>query len=300
MSDQNLTEQQNPRSEMLDEMDIPSILKLMNTEDHTVPAAVEAALPQIEPAVTAIVDVMQNGGRLFYVGAGTSGRLGVLDASECPPTFGVPPELVTGLIAGGDSALRTAVEGAEDRPEPGARDITERVTKNDAVVGLAASGQTPYILGAMRAAGRIGAVTVGISCNRHTPLSQIVQFPIEVLVGPEIITGSTRLKAGTAQKLVLNMISTTVMIQTGKVYGNLMVNVQASNQKLRQRVVRIIRTATGVDAATARHFSQAADGDARVAILMIEFGLEATVIRQALQQNRDHFRNTRRQLLAQS
>ncbi len=292
MSVINLTELRNPASKNLDQMEIGEILRLMNAEDFAAVKAVQQALPRLEKALVAIVKAMQAGGRLFYVGAGTSGRLGVLDAAECPPTFGVAEDVVTGIIAGGEPALRNAVEGAEDDHLAGAQVIAELVSAADIVVGLAASGRTPYVLGAIGQANNLGALTIGICCNTDSPLAQSVDYPIEILVGPEIVTGSTRLKAGTAQKLILNMISTTVMVQLGKVYGNLMINVQATNTKLRQRVIRIIQEAAGVDETAARRFCEAADGDARLAILMIRFRLTATQARQALAAQQDHFGRT--------
>lgn len=286
---QPVTEQRNAKSAQLDQLSVPEIIRLMNEEDQTVASSVQRSLPQITRAVEAIVEVMRRGGRLFYVGAGTSGRLGVLDASECPPTFGVDRSLVTGLIAGGDTAITTAIENAEDDDEAGAREIEAHITANDAVVGIAASGNTPYVIGAIRRAREIGAMTAGISCNESTKLSQAAEYAIEVPVGPEIVTGSTRLKAGTATKMVLNMITTTAMIRLGKVYGNLMVNVQATNEKLRDRVVRIVSEAAKVDREVAAAFAHQADGDARVAILMIRFGVEKEQAVEALTECGQHF-----------
>ncbi|WP_036745956.1 N-acetylmuramic acid 6-phosphate etherase [Paenibacillus sp. UNC451MF] len=286
---QPVTEQRNAKSGQLDQLSIPEIIRLMNEEDQTVAFSVQQSLPQITLAVEAIVEVMKQGGRLFYVGAGTSGRLGVLDASECPPTFGVNRALVTGLIAGGETAITTAIENAEDDEEAGAKEIEAQITASDAVVGIAASGNTPYVIGAIRRARELGALTAGVSCNAGTKLSQEAQYAIEVPVGPEVVTGSTRLKAGTATKMVLNMITTTAMIQLGKVYGNLMVNVQATNEKLRDRVVRIVREATGVEHELAAAFAQQAEGDARVAILMIRFGVGKEKALEALSQSGHHF-----------
>lgn len=265
---QRSTEQRNQHSMNLDQMNVKQILQLMNDEDRKPALAVKQALPQIERAVHAIVHAVSNGGRLFYIGAGTSGRLGVLDASECPPTFGVDPELVQGIIAGGEAALTRSIENAEDDAEAGEREAEARFTAKDAVVGLAASGATPYVIGAMRKAKEIGAVTASISCNVNTPLSQAVDYPIELDTGPEVLTGSTRLKAGTAQKMVLNMISTALMVRLGKVYENLMVDVQASNTKLKKRVERIISAATGVSIDRARQLAQQAGGNAKLAIVM--------------------------------
>ncbi|TVY10180.1 N-acetylmuramic acid 6-phosphate etherase [Paenibacillus cremeus] len=284
-----VTEQRNEKSQHLDRLNVQEIVTLINEEDQTVALKVKDALPQITAAIEAVVEVMTRGGRLFYIGAGTSGRLGILDASECPPTFGVSPELVNGIIAGGEVAIRSAVENAEDDSEEGARTLAAMVQPGDVVVGIAASGTTPYVIGAMREANRLGIPTVGISCNQNAPLSAEVKYPIEVAVGPEIVTGSTRLKAGTAQKMVLNMISTTAMIRLGKVYGNLMVNMQATNQKLRERMVRIIRDATGADEESARRAGMEAGGDARIAILMIMFGIGSAPAEAALTQARGHF-----------
>lgn len=284
-----MTEERNETSQDLDQLSTNEILKTMNNEDMKVAEAVQKSLPSIEQAIEQIVTTMKKGGRLFYIGAGTSGRLGILDASECPPTFGVEREMVTGIIAGGEAAIKFAIENAEDDAEAGKRDIRAYITSSDAVVGLTASGMTPYVLGAIEEANKMGAVTVGLSCNTHTKLSAVASFPIEVLVGPEVITGSTRLKAGTAQKMVLNMITTTTMIKLGKVYGNLMVNVQATNNKLRDRVVRIVKEATGADYETAKSYSEEAKGDARIAILMLKYKVNRSLAQDALQQTNGHF-----------
>ncbi len=285
-----LTEQSGMNRENLDTSSVEEIIELMNKEDMTVAETVNRALPDITAAVEAIVRVMEKGGRLFYMGAGTSGRLGILDASECPPTFGVDEELVQGMIAGGATAIQSAIENAEDDEEAGRLEVIEKVTSHDAVVGIAASGRTPYVIGGIKAANHLGALTVGISCNSSAPLSAYSRHPIEVPVGPEVVTGSTRLKAGTAQKMVLNMISTTAMIKLGKVYGSLMVNVQATNQKLRERVVRIVMDATDVDEKQARLMTKAAHGDARIAILMIQYRISYDAARAALDQSNGHFR----------
>ncbi|MDR6567097.1 N-acetylmuramic acid 6-phosphate etherase [Chitinophaga ginsengisegetis] len=225
----------------LEKMSVQELLTNMNKEDQTVPLAVEKAIPQIEKLVTAVADKMLAGGRLFYMGAGTSGRLGVVDASECPPTFGVPQGLVVGLIAGGDTAIRKAVEFAEDSRTQGWEDLQAyNITDKDVVVGIAASGTTPYVIGALNECRKHGIVTGSISCNPDTPVSAAADFPVEVVVGPEFVTGSTRLKSGTAQKLVLNMLSTAVMIQLGRVEDNKMVNMQLSNEKLVDRGVKML------------------------------------------------------------
>jgi len=225
----------------LEKMSVNELLVNMNTEDHTVPLAVAKAIPQIEKLVTAVADKMLAGGRLFYMGAGTSGRLGVVDASECPPTFGVPQGLVVGIIAGGDTAIRKAVEFAEDSRTQGWEDLQAyNITDKDVVVGIAASGTTPYVIGALNECRKHGIVTGSISCNPETPVSAAADFPVEVVVGPEFVTGSTRLKSGTAQKLVLNMLSTAVMIQLGRVEDNKMVNMQLSNEKLVDRGVKML------------------------------------------------------------
>jgi N-acetylmuramic acid 6-phosphate etherase len=231
----------------LDKMSIHEILRHINEEDKKIPLAVEKALPQVERLVGVISDKMLAGGRLFYIGAGTSGRLGVVDASECPPTFGVPPGMVLGLIAGGEGAMFRAVEFAEDSSEDGWKDLEEhQVSDKDVVVGIAASGTTPYVIGALRECRNRGIVTGSITCNPGAPVSAVADFPIEVVVGPEFVTGSTRMKSGTAQKLVLNMISTTVMIQLGRVEGNRMVNMLLSNEKLVDRGVKMVMGQLGI------------------------------------------------------
>jgi N-acetylmuramic acid 6-phosphate etherase len=263
------TEQLNPRSEGLDTLSTEQMLAVFNREDQTVAHAVERALPAIARLVDAAAGALCAGGRLFYIGAGTSGRLGVLDASECPPTFNVPEDLVTGLIAGGDYALRHAVEGVEDRPEAGAEDLARAgFTSADFLVGIAASGRTPYVLGAVDAAAGMGAATGGIACCREAELSRRVRYPVEVATGPEVIGGSTRLKAGTATKMVLNMISSGVMVKLGLVYSNLMVNVQPRNAKLVDRAQRIIMAVAGVDRTRAAAALDGAGMDVRTAIVM--------------------------------
>jgi N-acetylmuramic acid 6-phosphate etherase len=231
----------------LEKMSVAELLNNINQEDKTVPDAVEKAIPQIEKLVLAISDKMLAGGRLFYIGAGTSGRLGIVDASECPPTFGVPYGLVIGIIAGGDKAITTAVEFAEDNLDEGWNDLMKHfVSDKDVVVGLAASGSTPYVIGALKQCRRKGIITGSISCNPNAPVSREADYPVEIVVGPEFITGSTRMKSGTAQKLVLNMISTSVMIQLGRVEDNKMVNMQLSNVKLVDRGVKMVMEGLGI------------------------------------------------------
>ena len=240
MAFQKITEQ-NSLHDHLEKKTVGELLKAMNQEDRKVPEAVEKAIPQIETLVEKIVKRMKKGGRIFYMGAGTSGRLGVLDASEIPPTFGMPPHLVVGLIAGGDHALRNPVENAEDDTERGWQELQERnINQTDTLVGIAASGTTPYVIGVLRKARENGILTASISCNPDSPVAQEAEIPIEIIVGPEFVTGSTRLKSGTAQKLVLNMITTTTMIKLGRVKGNKMVNMQLTNAKLVDRGTRMI------------------------------------------------------------
>ncbi|UFT98707.1 N-acetylmuramic acid 6-phosphate etherase [Radiobacillus kanasensis] len=285
----NVTEMKNEQSENLHAFSTKQIIELMNSEDRTVIDRVQKAIPQIEVAIDQVVACLKNGGRVYYFGAGTSGRLGVLDASECPPTFGVPSTLINGIIAGGDHALRYAVENAEDDIEAGRNKAKEVLTNRDLVVGIASSGRTPYVIGALEYANEQNIPTVGLSCNLNSVLSTVAKYPIEVPVGPEIVTGSTRLKAGTAQKMVLNMISTTSMIKLGKVYQNYMVNLQATNAKLRRRSISIITEITGVGEEVAKEFSHRAEGDTRIAILMIMFGIEIEKAKETLKAYGDHF-----------
>jgi N-acetylmuramic acid 6-phosphate etherase len=262
------TEAANPASADIDALPTLEMLRVINAADREVASAVERELPNIAAAVDAIATRLAIGGRLFYIGAGTSGRLGVLDASECPPTFNTPPELVQGLIAGGDRALRRSIEKAEDDPEQAKRDLEERAfAPEDALVGIAASGRTPYVLGGLFYARQIGALSVGLSCTANSEVAQAAEIAITPIPGPEIITGSTRMRAGTATKLVLNMISTGVMIRLGYVYGNLMVNVQPTNGKLTDRARRIIAAIAGVSYEEASWLLAEA-GSVRVAVLM--------------------------------
>ncbi len=274
MLDKLETEKRNPASAGISLVGTTEMLRIINEEDKKVALAVETEIPRIAEAVDAITARARNGGRLFYIGAGTSGRLGVLDASECPPTFNVPNEMVQGIIAGGESALSKATEATEDSPEMGAHDLMERGFGGaDSLVGIAASGRTPYVLGAVAKARELGAVTIGISCAKDSELSRAVQIAIEPVVGPEILTGSTRLKAGTATKLVLNMLTTGMMIRLGMTYGNLMVNVQPKNVKLVDRARRIIEAATGVSADRAMELLELSGRSVRTAIVMGKLGV---------------------------
>ncbi len=286
------TEARNPRSEHIDELSTLDMLTLINQEDATIAAAVASEIPSIAQAVDAITERFAQGGRLFYIGAGTSGRLGVLDASECPPTFSVPPTLVQGLIAGGDMALRKSSEHSEDSSEEGASDLAAAgfgianasdpsAKTPDILVGIAASGRTPYVLGALLHARSLGALTIGLSCVANSPISKIADLAITPSTGPEVITGSTRMKAGTATKLVLNMLTTGVMIRTGAVYGNLMVNVKPSNDKLIDRALRIVIAATGCDRFTATRLLHEA-GSVKTAIAMQKLSLSRTAAEQRL------------------
>ncbi|MDN5352068.1 MAG: N-acetylmuramic acid 6-phosphate etherase [Clostridiales bacterium] len=285
------TEQQNKKSLELDSMSPLDALTLMNEEDQKVALAVKSVIPQIEKAVAATVKAFENGGRLIYIGAGTSGRLGVLDAAECPPTFGVNPEMVVGLIAGGRRAFTEAVEGAEDSLTMGTEDLKAiHLTAKDVVVGIAASGRTPYVVEALKYARSIGCATAGISCNAGSPVGATAEIPIEVTVGPEVLTGSTRLKAGTAQKMVLNMISTVSMVGIGKVYQNLMVDVQQTNLKLESRAVRIVMNATDADVNTASDTLKKAGGHVKTAITMILLNCDLETAKDKLDVAKGHIR----------
>ena len=270
------TEQPNPNTRQIDQLPTLDALRLINAEDATVAAAVEAALPDIAQAVDAIAERLRAGGRLIYVGAGTSGRLGVLDAVECVPTFGTPPELVQGLIAGGLPALTQAAEGAEDDRTAGHDELLAlAVSAADAVVGIAASGRTPYVRGALDAAREVGALRIGIACNTPAPLLDAAEIAIAAIVGPEVIAGSTRLKAGTAQKLILNMISTATMIRLGKVYGNRMVDVKVTNQKLAARARRLVVEIAGIDEDEAARLLAQTGNRVKPAVVMALLGLSA-------------------------
>ena len=270
-----ITEQRIPNSMIGDCLSALEIVQLMNKEDKQVPLAIEKCLPQIAQAVECIVAAFQQGGRLVYIGAGTSGRLGVLDASECPPTFGVSPEMVKGIIAGGERALRHPIEGAEDSKTHAVVDLqTIQFSSKDILVGIAASGRTPYVIGALEHAKSLGSVTVSIASNPNSAMANIVDIAIDTVVGPEVLTGSSRLKSGTAQKLVLNMLTTASIILMGKCYQNLMVDVQASNEKLKARAIRIVMQATDCEKALAEETLKLADQNAKLAIMMILSGLD--------------------------
>lgn len=269
------TEQNNPESVAIDQMDPIQIAMLMNREDLKVVAAVERVLPEIARAIETVTERVQAGGRLIYIGAGTSGRLGVLDASECPPTFNTPPALVVGLIAGGHRALTNAIEGAEDNRQAGEEDLRGvELDAKDVVCGIATSGRTPYVLGGLAYAQSVGAATLGVTCNEVSELTEVSDVLIAPVVGPEILSGSTRLKAGTATKMVLNMISTGTMIRIGKTYGNWMVDLRATNVKLKDRSIRIVSGITGLDRQRAESLLARCDGDVKTAIVSQALGVE--------------------------
>ncbi|WP_406105766.1 N-acetylmuramic acid 6-phosphate etherase [Streptomyces sp. NBC_01003] len=285
------TEAFRPELSEIDRLSTVEIAQIMNGEDASVPTAVAEQLPQIAAAIDGTAERMARGGRLVYAGAGTAGRLGVLDASECPPTFNTDPSEVVGLIAGGPSAMVKAVEGAEDSKELAAQDLDALgLTADDVVVGISASGRTPYAIGAVEHARGRGALTIGLSCNADSALAAAADHGIEVVVGPELLTGSTRLKAGTAQKLVLNMLSTITMIRLGKTYGNLMVDVRASNEKLRARSRRIVALATGADDAAIEAALAATDGEVKNAILVILGSVDGPTAARLLTDSKGHLR----------
>ncbi|MGL4628089.1 MAG: N-acetylmuramic acid 6-phosphate etherase [Cetobacterium sp.] len=264
------TESRNQNTLDIDRVSTIEMVKKINDEDKKVAEAVEKELPQIAEAIDGIVERLKKGGRLIYIGAGTSGRLGILDASECPPTYGVSEELVQGVIAGGQEAIFRAQEGAEDSKELAINDLKEKnITKLDVIVGLAASGRTPYVIGGLEYANEIGALTISVTCNANSAVANTAQIAISPVVGPEVVTGSTRLKSGTAQKLVLNMLSTGSMIKLGKVYGNLMVDVQSTNEKLVERAKKIVSEATGVDTDIAAEYLNETKSNVKLAIFMI-------------------------------
>ncbi|MEB7498603.1 N-acetylmuramic acid 6-phosphate etherase [Leclercia pneumoniae] len=286
-----VSETRNPQTMDLDALSTFDLVSRFNQQDTLVAQAVKETLPEVAKAVDAAATSLKSGGRIIYMGAGTSGRLGVLDASECPPTFGVPHGLVIGLIAGGPGALLKAVEGAEDSPQLGEDDLRDiALTPQDLVVGLAASGRTPYVLGGLAFAKQTGCTTVAISCNPGSPIAQVADIAISPVVGPEALTGSTRLKSGTAQKLVLNMISTGAMVKFGKVYQNLMVDMKATNVKLIDRACRMVVEATGTTREEAEKVLQQTDYDVKPAILMILSGLDATTARARLDQHNGFLR----------
>ncbi|MDO0913905.1 N-acetylmuramic acid 6-phosphate etherase [Streptomyces sp. DT2A-34] len=285
------TEAFRPELAEIDQLPTLDIARLMNGEDTSVPAAVASRLPQIAAAIDAIADRMALGGRLVYAGAGTAGRLGVLDASECPPTFNTDPTQVVGLIAGGPAAMVTSVEGAEDSKELARADLDAlALTATDTVVGISASGRTPYAIGAVEHARARGALTIGLSCNPDSALAAAAEHGVEIVVGPELLTGSTRLKAGTAQKLVLNMLSTITMIRLGKTYGNLMVDVRASNDKLRARSRRIVALATGADDADIERALTEAGGEVKTAILILLGDVDGPTAARLLEETGGHLR----------
>ncbi|MDG2948581.1 N-acetylmuramic acid 6-phosphate etherase [Bisgaard Taxon 10/6] len=288
---QMVTEQRNTDSMDIDRLNALEIVKIINREDQRVPLAVERCLPQIAQAVEKIVAAFRQGGRLIYIGAGTSGRLGVLDASECPPTYGVSPDMVVGIIAGGEQALRRPIEGAEDNPQQGQTDLEKiRFSAKDVLVGIAASGRTPYVIGALNYAKSLNAVTIAVASNPGSAMAKIADIAIETVVGQEVLTGSSRMKSGTAQKLVLNMLTTASMILMGKCYQNLMVDVQASNEKLRARALRIVMQATECSEETAQQTLQWADNNAKLAIMMILSGLEKAAAVQLLNRHQGKLR----------
>ncbi len=283
------TEQSNQASAHIDSASTQEIVRIINQEDHKVAPAVQKVLPQIAQAVDMIYQKMHTGGRLIYCGCGTSGRLGVLDAVECPPTYGVPPELVVGLMAGGAPAFVKAVEGAEDDRQMGEADLRAiQFSAKDALVGIAASGRTPYVLGAMDYATSLGALVIALTCCSNSEMSRCAQLTINPICGPEVITGSTRMKSGTAQKMVLNMLSTAVMIKLGKVYGNLMVDVKATNEKLVLRSIAIVRQATGASEAQASDAIRRCGGSCKTAIVMLLCGLSPQAAEAALAKSDGH------------
>ncbi|MEC1260345.1 N-acetylmuramic acid 6-phosphate etherase [Bacillus swezeyi] len=280
------TELRNEKSKRIHQAETIDILTIINEEDKTVAEAVEAVLPDVKTAVDFAVESLKKGGRIIYIGAGTSGRLGVLDAAECPPTFSISPDTVRGMIAGGEKALFEAVEGAEDHEDFGMRDLQSiQLSKNDTVIGIAASGRTPYVHGGLKYARQTGAKTISLTCNKDSAISKAADHSIEVVVGPEVVAGSTRMKAATAHKMILNMISTTAMIRMGKVYENLMVDVHVSNDKLKERAIRIIETVTGADKKTAEAALDKAGNQVKIAIIMLKTKTDADTAQHLLKQS---------------
>ncbi len=291
-----ITEQVNQDTKNIDECTTEQMLELINQEDSKVPGAVRKEISSITKAVDIIYESLKNGRRMIYLGAGTSGRLGVLDASECPPTYGTDPALIQGYIAGGDIALRTAVEGSEDSEEEGREQVIKsKITKGDVIIGITASGGAPYVCGALNQARKMGAATIGIVNNKNSKLKQLCDICIAVVVGPEVVIGSTRMKAGTAQKLVLNMLTTAVMIKMGKVYGNMMVDLKASNVKLNERAIRIIQKVTGVSEDMAVKYLNESDKNTKLAIMMILSGETAEVSQRILDGNQGYLKRALRQ-----
>lgn len=290
MLDENInyldTEQRNQNTKNIDQLSTLEVLEKINTEDATVPVAIKKVLPAIEKIVDLAYTAIKAGGRVIYVGAGTSGRLGILDASECPPTYGVSPEMFQGIIAGGKEAIFKAKEGAEDSLTLAQKDLEEiHLSKNDLVVGIAASGRTPYVIGALQYAQKIGASTASIACSSHAKISQYADAPVEVITGAEVICGSTRMKAGTAQKLILNMISTTTMIKLGKVYQNYMVDVQPTNEKLKSRATHMIQEITGVSKEEAQALYKESNAHVKVAIVMALCHVDLDNAKKLLEEN---------------
>jgi N-acetylmuramic acid 6-phosphate etherase len=294
-AERRLTEKRNAASKNLDRMTAQEIVRLMNREDGKIAVAVEREIPAIARAVDAIVNGIRKGGRLFYVGAGSSGRMGVLDAAECPPTFGTSPKLVQALIAGGRRGMTQAVEGAEDSPQNGERDLrAKKLARNDVVVGIAASGTTPYVRGALQYAKKRGATTVAVTSNRRVPVARMVTIAIAPETGPEVLTGSTRLKAGTAQKMVLNMLSTATMVRLGRAYENLMIDLAVTNEKLKQRRLRILAGESGQSVSAAEQALRQAGHDMRVALVMLKVGVSAPVAKKKLGEARGDLRKALR------
>ncbi|GAA0181501.1 N-acetylmuramic acid 6-phosphate etherase [Clostridium sediminicola] len=286
-----VTESRNKQSENIDMLSTIEIVKCINSEDCKVPLAVGKESEKIAKAIDIIAFALQNEGRLIYIGAGTSGRLGVLDASECPPTYGTDPLQILGIIAGGEKAIRSAVENAEDSEEQAVEDLIKvNLNKNDVLVGIAASGRTPYVISAIEYAKRIGTKTIGVSCNPDSKLSKVAEVSIAPLVGPEVLTGSTRMKAGTAQKLILNMLTTGAMIENGKVFKNLMVDVQTTNLKLIQRQKNIVVEATGASIKEAETALKETENHTKSAIVMILLGVDANKAKDLLRENKDNIR----------
>lgn len=283
------TERRNPASAHIDSCTTLEMVTIMQQEDSKIASAIEKILPEIARAIDATSQRLENGGRLFYLGAGTSGRLGILDASECPPTYGTDPELVQGLIAGGVPAIFRAQEGAEDNPDLAVHDLKEHgFSAKDVLVGIAASGRTPYVIGGLKYARELGALTIALACSEHAEIAALADIALTPVTGPEVVTGSTRMKAGTAQKLVLNMLSTGTMIKLGKVYGNLMVDVKASNKKLEERAIRIVMEGSGCERTEAEKALKGADGHAKLAILMVVAGVSAGEGKALLERTAGH------------